>query len=161
MKIVVVSDTHGNQKNFLKMVEREKPIDLIFHCGDACGGEYTIMEAAGCPVEMVAGNSDYFSPLEEELEFEVEGKKVLLTHGHHYYVSTDPGFIRKDCVARGIDLLCYGHTHIPEISVTEQITVVNPGSLTYPRQPGRIPTYAVLMIDSEGNIKAQIKEMES
>lgn len=159
MKILVVSDTHGDNSNFLKVLEREKERDMIFHCGDVSGGEYTIIASAECPVEMVAGNNDFFSPLEQELEFDVAGKKVLLTHGHQYYVSVDPLFIKKEAISRGIDILCYGHTHQPVVNVENEIVVINPGSLTYPRQHGRIPTYVVLEIDSEGVVKVELKEI--
>lgn len=155
----MVSDTHGNHTNFLKVLEIEKERDMIFHCGDVSGGEYTIIASAGCPVEMIAGNNDYFSPLEQELEFDVAGKKILLTHGHQYYVSVDSTFIKKEAISRGIDILCYGHTHQPVVDVGREITVINPGSLTYPRQHGRIPTYAVLEIDPEGAVKVELKEI--
>ena len=159
MKILIVSDTHGEHENYLKVLEKEKPLDMIFHCGDVCGGEYVLEEAADCPVMMVAGNNDFFSGLDSELEFEVAGKKVLLTHGHQYYVSTDPGFIKKEAEARQIDLVCYGHTHYPEISKYSNILVINPGSLTYPRQHRRIPTYAIVHIDQNGEMKAELFEL--
>lgn len=159
MKILVVSDTHGDQKNFLKVIQIEKGIDMVFHCGDVCGGEYTIIASAGCPVEMVAGNNDYFSPLEQELEFEIEGKNIMLTHGHQYYVSTDTQLIKKEAIARNVDLLCYGHTHYPSVFTEDDIVVVNPGSLTYPRQNGRRPTYAIVQIDEKGCINVELKEL--
>ena len=159
MKILVVSDTHGDQKNFLKVINKEKDLDMVFHCGDVCGGEYTIIASAGCPVEMIAGNNDFFSPLEEELEFDVEGKKVLLTHGHHYYVSTDPELIKREARSRNVDLVCYGHTHYPSLCEEDGLVVLNPGSLTYPRQSGHQPTYAIVQIDEKGCIKVELKEL--
>lgn len=159
MRIIVVSDTHGDNTNFLKVLELEKERDMIFHCGDMTGGEYTIIASACCPVEMVAGNNDFFSPLEHELEFDVAGKKVLLTHGHQYYVSVDTTFIKKEAISRGIDILCYGHTHQPLVDISKEIVVINPGSLTYPRQQGKVPTYAVLDIDLEGDVKVELKEI--
>lgn len=159
MRIIVVSDTHGDNSNFLRVLEVEKERDMIFHCGDVCGGEYSVIASAGCPVEMVAGNNDFFSPLEQELEFDVAGKKVLLTHGHQYYVSVDSEFIKKEAISRGIDILCYGHTHFPNVETLKEIMVVNPGSLTYPRQNGKRPTYAVIEIDPNGVAKVELKEL--
>ena len=50
MKILIVSDTHRNNTNFLKVVEKTAPVDLIVHCGDVEGSEVLISRAAGCPV---------------------------------------------------------------------------------------------------------------
>ena len=43
----------------------------------------------------------------------------------------------------------YGHTHKPEVDVDDEVTVVNPGSLSYPRQEGRLPSYVIMEIDDE------------
>jgi len=34
------------------------------------------------------------------------------------------------------------------VDIDDDITVVNPGSLSYPRQDDHIPTYAIMEIDS-------------
>ena len=39
MKILIVSDTHGRENNFLEAFEKEKPIDKIIHLGDLNGLE--------------------------------------------------------------------------------------------------------------------------
>jgi len=43
-KILVVSDTHGIDRNFYEVVESEKPLDLIIHCGDIEGQEQEMIE---------------------------------------------------------------------------------------------------------------------
>ena len=63
MKILIISDTHRKHENLLKVLERECPVDLLIHLGDAEGYEDYIAEQAGCPVEVVAGNNDFFSSL--------------------------------------------------------------------------------------------------
>ena len=60
MKILIISDTHRKNENYIKILKELGKLDLIIHLGDIEGSEYTIQEAAGCPVEMVAGNNDYF-----------------------------------------------------------------------------------------------------
>ncbi|OUP01231.1 YfcE family phosphodiesterase, partial [Drancourtella sp. An210] len=37
------------------------------------------------------------------------------------------------------------------------MAVMNPGSLTYPRQEGRLPSYIILEIDENGKISGEIK----
>ncbi len=84
MRILIVSDTHRHNENYLKVVEQAGPFDMVVHCGDVEGSEYIINEAAGCPVMMVQGNNDFFSELPREREFMIGQYKVWLTHGHHY-----------------------------------------------------------------------------
>lgn len=40
------------------------------------------------------------------------------------------------------------------------ILAVNPGSLSYPRQEGRKPSYALMEIDEEGNVEVSIHYLE-
>ena len=48
MKILVVSDTHRKLENLKVILEREQPMDLLIHLGDAEGDEDSIAEMAGC-----------------------------------------------------------------------------------------------------------------
>lgn len=151
MKILIVSDTHRQNHNYLKVVERVGPVDMVVHCGDVEGSEYVICEAAGCPVEMVAGNNDFFSTLPREKEFMAGKYRVWLTHGHNYYVSMGNETLKKEAVARGMDIVMYGHTHKPVVDIEDSVIAVNPGSLTYPRQEGKRPSYVVMETDRAGD----------
>jgi hypothetical protein len=51
----------------------------------------------------------------------------------------------------------YGHTHRPEVSFDENLMVLNPGSLTYPRQEGRSPSYIVLEMNEKNCIGYSIR----
>ena len=144
MKVLIVSDTHRNEDNLIEVLDKEKNLDLLIHCGDVEGAEDEIEHYAGCKTVLVAGNNDFFSRLPREAELQVEGMKVWVTHGHNYYVNANPEYIRKEARIRNIDVVLYGHTHRPVIEKTEDLIVINPGSLTYPRQEGRRPSYAVL-----------------
>lgn len=151
MKILIVSDTHRKNDNYLRVLQMHAPIDMVIHCGDSEGSEYTLTEAADCPVQIVLGNNDFFSQLPRELEFNIEKYKVWVTHGHNYYVSMGNETIKKEAQARGADIVFYGHTHRPVIDrASEGIIAVNPGSLSYPRQDGHRPSYAIMEIDREG-----------
>ena len=66
MKILVVSDTHGYNTNLFKLLEKEKPIDMLIHCGDSGDLSDYIEEFIDCPVVMVRGNCDMCSPLKGE-----------------------------------------------------------------------------------------------
>ena len=110
MRILIVSDTHRRNENFLRVVDKIGPLDLVVHCGDVEGSEYVISEAAGCPVEIVQGNNDFFSDLPKEKEFMIGGYKVWLTHGHHYYISMNNEMIKQEARAREADIIVYSST---------------------------------------------------
>lgn len=149
MKILVVSDTHRKNDNYFTVLEKHCP-DMVIHCGDAEGSEYALTEAAGCPVHIVLGNNDFFSDLPREVELQLGSYKVWVTHGHNYYVSVDNETIKREAVARGADIVMYGHTHRPLIDAEDQVIAINPGSLSYPRQEGHKPSYVIMEIDRAG-----------
>lgn len=152
MRVLIVSDTHGRDDNLEKILDRTPPVDALIHCGDGEGHEDYIAAIAGCPLFMVRGNNDFFSELEKELTFELLGHKILLTHGHCYGVSMGPERIMEEGLARGVDIVMYGHTHRPELIREDGITVLNPGSLSYPRQEGRKPSYMLMEIDANNKL---------
>ena len=67
MKILIVSDTHRRHHALETVLEKVKPIDMLIHLGDSEGYEDYIEALADCPVEIVAGNNDFFSRLDREL----------------------------------------------------------------------------------------------
>lgn len=148
MKVLIVSDTHRKNDNYFKALEKVKP-NLVIHCGDAEGSEHILTKATGCPMQIVLGNNDFFSYLPKELELELESFKVWVTHGHNYYVSMGSEVIEREAKARGFDIVMFGHTHKPIVHRQEGIIAVNPGSLSYPRQEGRRPSYIVMDVEGE------------
>ena len=100
-----------------------------------------------------------FSPLDREKEIELGGKKIWLTHGHNYYVSLDLKVIEQEAVARGMDIVMFGHTHRPVIIVEDNITLINPGSISYPRQADAIPTYIILEINDNNEFNFELKNV--
>ena len=160
MKILILSDTHRAHKNYNKALENEGGIDMLIHLGDVEGGEYYIEETAQCPVHMVAGNNDFFSPLPREEELYIGKKKVLITHGHHYYVSSGNERIAKEAKKRGADIVMYGHTHKPVLEKRDGLLIINPGSISYPRQQGRQATYMIMNVDDENEINIELKYVD-
>ena len=150
MKILIVSDTHRHNENFLKVLEKTGPIDMLIHCGDVEGSEYLIARSAGCPVQMVMGNNDFFSDLPREKEFQIGKYKIWLTHGHTYYVSMGDENIKREARERGVDIVMFGHSHRPIVDIDKDIIAVTPGSLTYPRQEGKKPSYIIMELDYKG-----------
>ena len=150
MKILIVSDTHRKNDNFLNVVQNIGKLDMVIHLGDVEGSEYTIEQAAGCPVEMVAGNNDFFSKISSEKTLQIGKYCVMITHGHRYYIGMGNEMLKEEAIARGADIVMYGHTHKPVIDISDNIIAVNPGSLSYPRQENRRPSYIIMEIDDAG-----------
>lgn len=157
MRVLIVSDTHGNHRNLDKALEQVGEIDMLLHMGDVEGGEYYIEATAGCPVHIVSGNNDFFADLPYEKELQIGKYKVLMTHGHSYYVSMDTKRLKQAARDRGIDIVMYGHTHRPDVDLDEDVIVINPGSLSYPRQLGRRGTYILMDVDAEGNAEFELE----
>lgn len=150
MKILIISDTHRKNDNYLRVLCKIGKVDLVIHLGDVEGSEYTIQEAAGCPVEFVAGNNDFFSDLPSEKTLQIGRYRVMITHGHRYYIGMGNEMLKKEAVAQGADIVMYGHTHRPVIDISQDIIAINPGSLSYPRQENRKPSYIIMEIDDAG-----------
>lgn len=157
MRILIVSDTHRKDDNFLLALEQTGAVDMVIHCGDVEGSEFVLQEWAQCPMEVVAGNNDFFCSLPSESEFEIEGYRVWLTHGHSYYVSMGYEIIKSEAAAREVDIVMCGHTHRPIVDCEDGVILINPGSLSYPRQEGRRPSYVIMEIDENGEINFELK----
>ena len=157
MKILIVSDTHGSLHNFDTVIEREKEVDMLLHLGDVEGDDDYMEAVMDCPVHIVGGNNDYFSRLPGEMEIRIGSHKVFLTHGHGYHVSVDTRRLKQAARARGADIVMYGHTHRPEIDLEDDVKVINPGSLSYPRQAGRKATYVIMEIGNTGTAEFYLK----
>lgn len=148
MRILVVSDTHGREENLERILRESGMPDCLIHLGDSESGEAHIQELAQCPLYMVAGNCDFFSRLPKTQIAEIGGMRILLTHGHYYYVSVGTRDLIEDAKANGCNVAMFGHTHKPFLDQSdEEVTVLNPGSLSFPRQEGRRPSYAMITVE--------------
>ncbi len=143
MRIGVVSDSHGDRNALLKAVKVAGPIDLWLHAGDY-SQDAEALAATGVSVFAVAGNCDGASAAKPDEFTSAANKNIWLTHGHRYHVKN--GLQELTWWARHyeVDIAVYGHTHIPEIISTDQLLIVNPGSIARPRWA--YPTFAIISI---------------
>ena len=150
MKVLIVSDTHRRHGNLETVLENVGKMDLLIHLGDAEGEDQHIEAIAGCPVEIIAGNNDFFSNLDKEKVILLGKYKVLLTHGHYYNVTVGVERLKEEARERGIDIAMFGHTHRPYLEIGNELVILNPGSISFPRQEGRKPSYILMEIDDRG-----------
>lgn len=156
MKVLIISDTHGMTSNLDRVLERVGKVDMLLHLGDVERREDYIEAVAGCETHIIAGNNDFFSCLDREKLLRIGTYKVFMTHGHEYGVSMGTERIRAEGEKRGADIVLFGHTHVP-LAEQGAPLLLNPGSLSLPRQTGRNPSYILLETGKNGALSYEIQ----
>lgn len=145
MKVIILSDTHRAKNNMDKLVPYIKEnVDMIIHAGDNFRDSVYLSNVCEKPSIAVAGNCD-FDNVEEELIFELEGIKILLTHGHRHRVKYGIEFLVDYAKSKSVNIVIFGHTHKKEDRVIDGIQLINPGSLSLPRD-GIDQSYVIMNI---------------
>ena len=145
MKIYVLSDTH-NSVLFAPFLELIGDADHIIHLGDGSRDVSDLISIASCPVTWVKGNCDISGP--RELTADIGGKRFFITHGNEYGVKSSVFTLAQRALGLGADVALYGHTHIPRVEHLSGVTVLNPGSLTRPRDNYK-QTYLIIKIEDD------------
>lgn len=156
MRVLIVSDTHGDTGNLDRVLEKELPVDALVHCGDVGQDEDYIRQRAECPCYIIAGNNDWSLELDRELRTTLDGYRVWITHGHQYGVSAGTEYLQKAGRERGADIVMFGHIHTPVLEEIPEMVILNPGSLTFPRQTGWKPSYIIMETDSQRKLHFQV-----
>lgn len=159
MKIGVLSDSHHDKFRMLEVIDafKEEGVTCILHAGDNYSDAQFIESVVDVPVYMVKGNCDFETSAERIKIIELKGTKILLTHGHLFNVRYNSNGLVEKAQEENCDCVVYGHTHIPQNELIENVLVFNPGSITQPR--GRSTnSYGILEL-FEGRISGQIKKL--
>ena len=122
MRIGIVSDLHGRVPAALH--DEFRSVDRILCAGDV-GRQDVLWELETiAPVICVAGNNDWSIPkLPQSSNFTLGGVHFFMTH--------IPKF--RLVPAEDVDVVIYGHTHIPQDEVRNGVRYLNPGSARQPR----------------------------
>lgn len=158
MKILVISDTHGNINNVLSILEKNQEIDRIIHLGDNEKDAEDLEYITSLPIDYVPGNCDYMSNNQPEKILSLVNKRIFITHGHYYGVKNNLEKIKKVGIENNFDMILYGHTHMASIEKYKKLSIINPGSITDPRD-GKGCSFALLEIDDIGRITIEIKKI--
>jgi len=150
MKILVLSDTHGDIDKAEAAIKKNDDVSLIIHLGDYFRDAQKLSNMfPEIPVEYIYGNSDFMIedvPAEKVLEY--NGKKIFITHGHRYSVKWDYDKLYRKAEEMHVDLLLFGHTHVADVIHKDNYFVVNPGSISDPRDDSN-ESYAIIELDDE------------
>lgn len=136
MKILIISDSHGNVADLRTVMGLAKKykIDAVVHAGDwnTIESVETVL-SFGIPLYTVLGNADIRPEVIEKLkvkskkfgekflEFELRGKKIGITH--------KPADNKKYFAGKKLDIIFNGHYHSKDESIVKGIKVVRPGAI--------------------------------
>ena len=130
MKVLICSDSHTRLDYFQKVMELEKPELVIFagdHSTDALDISLVYEEI---PFKIVRGNTDFSDrKTDDEIKFEINGKKIFLTHGHLQWVKSSLNELEIRAKEEEVDICIFGHTHRELEIEKDGILYLNPGAL--------------------------------
>lgn len=136
MRILVVSDSHNMVLNSqLETISCYGIFDILIHCGDKLKDADKFAGALGInKVYRVPGNCDVDTGgLPLILTETIEGKKIIITHGHLHGVKSSIDDIKDYAKKAGADIVLYGHTHCAHNEIIDDILFFNPGSTISPK----------------------------
>ncbi|QWV98541.1 metallophosphoesterase [Geomonas nitrogeniifigens] len=151
MRVLVISDSHGNYAHAFRAHELAGPVDHIVHLGDGCEDARMMEEVLEVPVHRVAGNCDLDRHVPAELTLELGACRFLLTHGYRQHVKSGLSLLINRGMQLGASVVLYGHTHCAAVHSTDGMLLVNPGAL----KEGLPGSYAIVTIEG-GTAKAEI-----
>lgn len=151
MKIIVFSDSHGYTYNLKKAVEKHLDANLLIHLGDGQKDIETVMaEHPNIKYYHVAGNCDFGSVLPSAKTIDADYNiKIFATHGHLYHVKYTLEYLKETARESGCNIVLYGHTHIKYNSYEDGLYILNPGSISCPKDSTK-PSYAIIDISKAG-----------
>ena len=148
MKIVVVSDNHGDEEALVRVLNIHRDADLYLHCGDSQMFDHEIS-----PFISVKGNCDFGKNYPMELYFDTPYGRLYMHHGNFLYGITPELIKIKKC-----KIFLYGHIHRKRIQKFNDTYVVCPGSTSLPRGNDSA-SYLVIEFDKKNEPIFTFKEL--
>ena len=158
MKIIITGDTHipGRGKGLpSRLITECKTADLILHTGDWKSVKVVQMLSKYAEVKGVSGNVDgedikeHF-PLQQVIQ--IGHVKIGLVHGHGEKKTTEKRAIEA-FEGVPLDVIIFGHSHIPILRYMNKTLLLNPGSPTDKR---KLPYYSFAILHIEEEIRAEL-----
>lgn len=147
MKIMVISDTHGNYLAPFTCLDDNSGVDLIVHLGDEISDGRMLGSLTRIPVILVPGNCDPEARERRELCDVFGGQKIFMTHGDLYRVKSGLDPLIRKAASEEASIVLFGHTHTPLVQRENGMLLVNPGTLM---ASCKTKSYALLTIAKNG-----------
>lgn len=151
VRVGIVSDSHGRFRPLEQMVEQAPDVAAWVHCGDYSDDGDDLAVYTGVPVYTVRGNNDFMSDAPSCRKITIGGITIIAVHGHQWYGTERLKKLQHLGRENNADLIAFGHTHRRFCEQDDDMVIVNPGSISLPRD-GKIGTYAVCTI-ADGILK--------
>ena len=161
--LLVLSDMHCD--NYYLFCEIMKQFgtdsDALIYCGDGirdisryfseAATDEKIRKTLPPVIALARGNGDYYEysassirfDAPDYITFKAAGRTIFATHGHLFGVDFNTDHLASTASASRASLVFYGHTHCPYKKIQDNIVILNPGSVTRPRN-GSCPSFAVV-----------------
>lgn len=148
MKYLIISDTHGFYAELSCILETEKEIKNVIFLGDGMHDiERAKMEFPNRNFICVRGNCDFAEKTESLQVLDLEGYKVLITHGAGFDVKTSKLALRRTAINMGVDIALYGHTHRQYYEYLDGLYLFCPGSVKPEVYSANNPSYGIMDFD--------------
>lgn len=175
MRIGVISDTHGSVDAWSQAQAVFRDVELIVHAGDLLyhgprnplpesydpGALAALINEAPVPVVIARGNCDAEVdqlmvewPLQAPYAFiQINDLRILVNHGQ----GLTSHQMLKQAQRYRANMLIFGHSHLPVLSFSANVLMLNPGSPALPKDDQKTASVAVIdddrvrLIALEGN----------
>ncbi|MDR1563564.1 MAG: metallophosphoesterase [Oscillospiraceae bacterium] len=128
MRILVISDSHGDWQCAYRAIASHKSAEVVIHLGDGAsdmrGAAQDFPEKA---FYQVSGNNDFTSSAANFELLKLAGKVIFCTHGHLFHVKYGLERVEYAARERGADICLFGHTHRAFLDYSEGLYLLNPG----------------------------------
>ena len=132
MKILLVSDSHGDYESLNRLYKMQPNMDLYLHAGDSEQDEWSLK-----PFISVRGNCDHY--------YDFPNFLVIPSPQGNVYVQHTP-YVSKDILnEHKVKIVIHGHTHCRRNETKSGILFINPGAISYARDKYN-GSYAILEI---------------
>ena len=156
MRILVLSDIHGDFHSMNRALAAQPTAEAVIFCGDGAEQfQYMQETLTDKTVIGVRGNCDWSSELPPAAVAEIGGKRIFVTHGHLYNAKFTMNQLYYAAREQQADILLFGHTHQAMTDYADGLTVMNPGSCH-----GYGATYGVIDIADHGGVVTNIVRLD-
>lgn len=132
MRILVLSDSHGNFRSILNAVRAQPDADAVIFLGDGFKDFFAVEKLLeGKRLYAVCGNNDFYCDYPKKRIITEGGINIYITHGHYEYVKSGLSALMGKARENDCTLVLYGHTHRQQSDYVDGTYLFNPGSLLH------------------------------
>ncbi len=130
MKVLVVSDVHGERKRLEEILKTHEDANLVISLGDSELKQKFLQDR---DIIAIKGNYPFDKGFAYEHLMDIKGVNTLLVHGHRHKVRSGISRLYHDMVGKNATLALFGHTHQMTFEHCQGRFLLNPGSVAQSR----------------------------